>query len=71
MSWEEEPGLQFNCYEKKRAWFLCHGCEDTGCSDYKPSDFYLAATESETLHLRISYVTLLQISKLEYVNFII
>ena len=46
--WEEEPGLRFNCWNNKRVWFLRHRCEDTGYFDYKPTDFYLAVTESDS-----------------------
>jgi hypothetical protein len=46
--WEEEPGLQLNCWNNKRIWFLRHRCEDNGYYDDKPIDFYLAVTECDS-----------------------
>ena len=46
--WEEETGQRFNFWNNKRIWFLRHRCEDNGCYDYKPTDFYLAVTECDS-----------------------
>jgi hypothetical protein len=37
-----------NCRNNKRVWFLRHRCEDNGSYDYKPTDFCLAVTESDS-----------------------
>ena len=51
--WEEEFGARFNCKNMKRVWFLRHRCEDNASNDYKPSDFYLAVTESDSSYENI------------------
>ena len=66
--WEEEFGPRFKCQNNKRVWFLRHRCEDTGCYDYKPTDFFWQLRRV-ILHLRILFVTLHQIHKLKQMNF--
>ena len=51
--WEEESGLRFNCSNIKRVWFSRHHCDNTGYYDYKPTDFYLAVTESDSSYENI------------------
>ena len=46
--WKKESGLRLSCWNNKKIWFLCHRCEDNSCRDYKPTDFYLAVTESDS-----------------------
>ena len=36
------------CWNNERVWFLRHRCEDTGYYNYKPTDFYLIVTESDS-----------------------
>ena len=53
LCWKEELGLHFDCWNNKRVWFLRQRCEYTGYYDYKPTDFYLGVTESDSSYEKL------------------
>ena len=55
-----ESSLRLNRWNNKRIWFLRHQCEDNGNYDSKPTDFYLAVTESDS-PFKTLYVMLLKL----------